>query len=81
MGQELETHRGNIRYEASGLVVHGVIIRGVRFEEDSMPEKVTKLPSGKYRVSGPSGVHAKATTKRKAEAQVRIIKAADKRKR
>ena len=80
MEQELETHRGSVRYEASSLVVHGVIIRGVRFEEDSMPEKVTKLPSGKYRVSGPSGVHAKATTRAKAYGQKRIIERADKKK-
>jgi len=42
-----------------------------------MPEKITKTKGGKFQVKGPSGVHAKGTTKAKAEAQVRIINAAD----
>ena len=37
-----------------------------------MPEKITKV-SGGYRVTGPHGVHAKKTTKAKAEAQVRLL--------
>ena len=45
-----------------------------------MPERITKTSGGKYRVTGPSGVHAKGTTLKKAQAQVRIINAADKRK-
>jgi len=45
-----------------------------------MPERITKLKSGKYQVRGPSGIHSKGTSKAKAEAQVRIINAADKRK-
>ena len=44
-----------------------------------MPVKITKTNGG-YRVSTPSGVHAKHTTKAKAEAQKRIIEEADKRK-
>jgi len=46
-----------------------------------MPVKVRKLKSGKYRVSTPSGVKAKSTTKKKAMRQASIIRAADKRKR
>jgi hypothetical protein len=45
-----------------------------------MPYTKKKLPSGKYRVSGPSGVHAKGTTKAKAEGQIRIMEAAEHRK-
>jgi hypothetical protein len=45
-----------------------------------MPEKITKTKGGRYRVTGPSGVHAKGTTLAKAKAQVRIIEAADKKK-
>ncbi len=40
-----------------------------------MPYKKTKLKGGKVKVSGPSGVHAKATTKKKADAQVRLLQA------
>ena len=40
-----------------------------------MPYKMTKVGGGKYRVTGPSGVHAKGTTKAKAEAQIRIMQA------
>lgn len=42
-----------------------------------MPEKISKTSSGKYRVTGPHGVHAKGTTKAKAEAQVRLLNAID----
>lgn len=41
-----------------------------------MPAKVTKVKGG-YRVSTPNAVHAKHTTKRKAEAQKRLINAID----
>jgi hypothetical protein len=39
-----------------------------------MPVKEKRLPSGKYRVSTPSNVHAKATTKKKADAQARLLR-------
>jgi hypothetical protein len=42
-----------------------------------MPAKKRKLPSGKYQVSTPSEVHAKGTTKTKAEAQVRLLNAVE----
>lgn len=42
-----------------------------------MPEKITKLKSGKFRVTTPSGVKSKATTKKKAAAQVRLLRAID----
>jgi hypothetical protein len=45
-----------------------------------MPEKMKKLKSGKYQVRGPSGIHSKGTTKAKAEAQIRVIEQADKKK-
>lgn len=38
-----------------------------------MPYQTAKLRSGKYRVSGPSGVHAKSTTAKKAKAQIRLL--------
>lgn len=38
-----------------------------------MPYKMTKT-DGKYRVSGPSGVHAKGTTRAKAESQMRLLR-------
>lgn len=38
-----------------------------------MPVRITKLKSGKYRVSTPHGVHAKHTTKKKALAQERLL--------
>jgi hypothetical protein len=41
-----------------------------------MPVKITKV-SGGYRVSTPSGVHAKHTTLAKAKAQQRIINASE----
>ena len=42
-----------------------------------MPVKITKLKSGKYRVSTPSGTHAKGTTKAKAKAQERLLNAVE----
>ena len=42
-----------------------------------MPAKLTRLPSGKVRVSTPGGVKSKATTMKNAQAQKRIIEAAD----
>lgn len=41
-----------------------------------MPATVTKVGS-KYKVSTPSGVHAKGTTLRKAKAQQRLLNAVD----
>ena len=46
-----------------------------------MPAKVTKTSGGKYKVSTPNSVHAKGTTKAKAEAQARIINQADRKTR
>jgi hypothetical protein len=45
-----------------------------------MPTRITKTSGGRYRVSTPNQVHAKGTTKEKAEAQKRIIEEADKKK-
>ena len=42
-----------------------------------MPAKARKNDSGGYSVSTPNGVHAKDTTKAKAEAQVRLLNAID----
>ena len=39
--------------------------------------KITKKKGGRYSVAGPSGVHAKSTTKEKAEAQVRLLHGVD----
>jgi hypothetical protein len=39
-----------------------------------MPYKMKKVKGGKYQTSGPSGVHAKGTTKGKAEAQLRLLR-------
>ena len=38
-----------------------------------MPVKVTKLPSGKFKVATPGGTKAKATTAKKAAAQKRLL--------
>ncbi len=38
-----------------------------------MPYELAKLKSGKYEVSGPSGVHAKSTSKKKGKAQIRLL--------
>ena len=42
-----------------------------------MPVTVRKTSKGKYRVSTPNGVHAKGTTKEKAEAQRTLLNAID----
>ena len=42
-----------------------------------MPAKITKNSNGTYRVATPNGVHAKSTTKGKAESQVRLLNAID----
>jgi hypothetical protein len=42
-----------------------------------MPAKITKTKSGRYRVSTPNAVHARGTTKKKAEAQKRLLNAVD----
>lgn len=42
-----------------------------------MPVKEKKLPSGKVQVSTPGGIKAKATTKKKADAQARLLNAID----
>lgn len=41
-----------------------------------MPARVTKSGSG-YKVTTPNGVHAKHTTKAKAQAQARLLNAID----
>ena len=38
-----------------------------------MPYQMSKLKSGKYQIKGPSGVHAKGTSKAKADAQMRLL--------
>ena len=40
-----------------------------------MPYKVQKLPSGKYRMSGPSGVHMKHGTAANAKKQLNLLRA------
>lgn len=40
-----------------------------------MPYTKTTLPSGKIRVTSPHGVRAKATSKQKADAQIRLLNA------
>lgn len=42
-----------------------------------MPVKITKLPSGKVKVSTPGGTKAKATTMEKAKAQERLLNAVE----
>ena len=42
-----------------------------------MPYKVSKTKGGKYAVTGPSGTHAKGTTKKKAVAQKRLLQAVE----
>jgi hypothetical protein len=42
-----------------------------------MPVKVSKLPSGKYRVATPNEVHAKSTSKENAFAQERLLNAVE----
>lgn len=41
-----------------------------------MPEKITKVKGG-YRVSTPGGVKAKKTTKAKAKAQAKLLRAVE----
>lgn len=38
---------------------------------------MTQNSNGSYKVTGPHGTHAKGTTKKKAEAQVRLLNAID----
>ena len=40
-----------------------------------MPVKLRKAKGGKYRVSTPGGVKAKGTTRAKAQAQARLLRA------
>ena len=40
-----------------------------------MPYTEKKNSKGGYTVTGPSGVHAKNTTKKKADAQIRLLNA------
>lgn len=42
-----------------------------------MPVKLTKLPSGKVRVSTPNGVKAKSTTPANAKKQTNLLRAVD----
>lgn len=42
-----------------------------------MPTKITRNKSGTYRVSTPHGTKSKSTTKKKAEAQKRLLDAID----
>lgn len=42
-----------------------------------MPVKLTKLPSGKVKVSTPSGTKAKATTMEKAKSQEKLLNAVE----
>lgn len=42
-----------------------------------MPAKVSKTSGGKYKVSTPNAVHAKGTTKAKANSQARLLNAID----
>lgn len=42
-----------------------------------MPAKVSKAKGGGYRVVTPNAVHAKHTTKEKAQAQQRLLNAID----
>jgi len=42
-----------------------------------MPVTITKKKGGKFEVKTPNAVHAKATTKTKAEAQKRLLNAID----
>lgn len=46
-------------------------------EYEKMPAKVTKVKGDGYKVTTPSGVHAKGTTKAKATAQARLLNAVD----
>lgn len=43
----------------------------------AMPYRKIRNADGTYRVIGPSGIHARSTTSKKADAQIRIMMAAD----
>jgi hypothetical protein len=42
-----------------------------------MPVKITPIGHGRYKVSTPNAVHAKSTTKEKAERQERLLNAVE----
>lgn len=42
-----------------------------------MPATKRRLPNGNYQVRTPNGIHAKNTTKAKAEAQERLLNAVE----
>lgn len=42
-----------------------------------MPVHLTKLKNGKYKVTTPNGTRSKGTTKKKAEAQRRLLNAVE----
>lgn len=42
-----------------------------------MPAKIIKKSNGKFEVKTPNEVHAKSTTKSKAEAQARLLRGVD----
>jgi hypothetical protein len=42
-----------------------------------MPYTMKKTKGGKYQVAGPSGIHAKGSTKANAEAQIRLLQGAE----
>jgi len=42
------------------------------------PYEMAKLKSGKVRVRGPSGVHSKGTSMKKAKAQMRLLHGVEK---
>jgi hypothetical protein len=42
-----------------------------------MPVRITKTKDGKYKVSTPNGTRSKGTTKAKAQAQARLLRAVD----
>jgi len=39
-----------------------------------MPYKMTKLPSGKFKVTSPHGVKSSGSTKKNATAQLRLLR-------
>lgn len=39
-----------------------------------MPYKIVKVANNKYKVVSPESVHAKETTRKKAEAQLRLLR-------
>lgn len=42
-----------------------------------MPVTITRVSGGRYEVRTPSGVHAKGTTREKAEKQARLLRAVE----